>query len=755
MNNSIIALNELISIFKDKSNPILNKPKLYACQTNNCNITALLTVLKHYNLNDIDYHQNEFLQYLERTKKSLIDDYIHFVTEHSCQHDLKSILDCLVVFADKCEIVCNIHNCMSATRHHRERSQDVHLIRQQNMNFTFYRDIVDQIHCYLYHLYDTGMRSTANDIKNKENTAVCKIVEENAKKSQTVHSSKFIINSQLTFMDGLLEHMNIKKFSNKQIEQLKIYLEDEDFDSDALKGYEHCGHALIVNNDIHSGIKQYVYDCKVHSHCFSTGYIFYYWKTYDDKSFEQNNCFDNQNDHGGFKEHELFVKIKYKDLKEEILNNGIHSLKQTLFNISIHKVTKFIDTKKAKKIKSQRRVWLHYDIKVGTPFSNDNLLSLILYTDQSDLCTAFTATFRKKQSWECIESVKQRNREFANWSKLLRETVQLFGQQGYEGNPDDPIDRNWNKRNNRVSGPFFCGLNFVMVFPELNIRLCGPTSTSKQTEVATRFADDNGIIIQLNNNGYKFSQDLRIFGCSWFSAYSSEDEYLFIGGNYPIKIENIQHVENSISFSNYTEPIFYFDCVVKGVEMRNDFIIADPKTTCLMLNNLINHQLKLGKCENKYPRYVNVMFECFVQRKEQIVINLFFINEQLKIFKDLLLDKKCVLKPMILNLFANCRHILIYTTDEKGENAIIIDLLCILTFISVQPRNIKITIVGKWTFISEIKCSWVKRLWDACSSHFTARFNNAKYNVTLRKEVAIEEEYQFEDHLTIESMEKL
>ncbi len=42
----------------------------------------------------------------------------------------------------------------------------------------------------------------------------------------------------------------------------------------------------------------------------------------------------------------------------------------------------------------------------------------------------------------------------------------------------------------------------MMVVSQFNIRLYSPTSTSKQIEVAQRFTDDKGIILQMNNNGH-------------------------------------------------------------------------------------------------------------------------------------------------------------------------------------------------------------------------------------------------------------
>ena len=114
-------------------------------------------------------------------------------------------------------------------------------------------------------------------------------------------------------------------------------------------------------------------------------------------------------------------------------------------------------------------------------------------------------------------------------------------------------------------GPFFCGINRLVVIPEFNIRLNSPTSTTKQIEVANRFGGDEGVVIQLNNNGYQQSHGLRSFNCSWLSDYSGEDERIWIGGEYPIKIETIRTLSNSANYIDYFRPFFYFDCMINGV----------------------------------------------------------------------------------------------------------------------------------------------------------------------------------------------
>merc|ERR1712157_716527 len=90
--------------------------------------------------------------------------------------------------------------------------------------------------------------------------------------------------------------------------------------------------------------------------------------------------------------------------------------------------------------------------------------------------------------------------------------------------------------------------------------------TSKQMEVIARCqGGKNGMMLQLNNNGdYESSRYLRSFNVSWISKYKEEDERLFIGGDWKIRIETIKIFETKQNFGAYFNAFFIFDCIVSG-----------------------------------------------------------------------------------------------------------------------------------------------------------------------------------------------
>ena len=67
---------------------------------------------------------------------------------------------------------------------------------------------------------------------------------------------------------------------------------------------------------------------------------------------------------------------------------------------------------------------MQYEIAKDDVISKESLMSMILYTDYSDLCSDFSSTFRNK--------TKQRHTSYHWMSKLLRETVAIEADIDYE-----------------------------------------------------------------------------------------------------------------------------------------------------------------------------------------------------------------------------------------------------------------------------------------------------------------------------------
>ena len=215
--------------------------------------------------------------------------------------------------------------------------------------------------------------------------------------------------------------------------------------------------------------------------------------------------FLNADNLGGFTEEQLYVDKVFDNYKEEILQHISMKIYQTIIQ---PKVQLLITSNKVKQMKAVPDYRIHYGIKKGTPITVNHITSLILYTDLSEYCTNFSSTFRKCGIYESIEDVKKRNSKYWWQAKFMREAIELYG---YDTG-----------RHNKEGGPFYSGIDIILVMPEFSLRLRGPTSTSKHIEVSMNFSKRDGIIISLNNNGFQGADHLPFIDASWLSQYPDE-----------------------------------------------------------------------------------------------------------------------------------------------------------------------------------------------------------------------------------------
>eukprot|EP01084_Bolivina_argentea_P202625 346179_1 len=91
-----------------------------------------------------------------------------------------------------------------------------------------------------------------------------------------------------------------------------------------------------------------------------------------------------------------------------------------------------------------------------------------------------------------------------------------------------------------------------MTIPEFAMRLCAPTSTSPQIEVAIKFSGQDGMILELQKA--VGVTHLTVFNCSWISQYKEEDERLFCGGQFCVNIKSIRIRNTNENFGDFIGP---------------------------------------------------------------------------------------------------------------------------------------------------------------------------------------------------------
>ena len=495
----------------------------------------------------------------------------------------------------------------------------------------------------------------------------------------------------------------------------------------------------------------------MYHHTFQIGFRFYYWN-YHKVLAEK----DDQSQVDDCTISDLYVSRKYENLKEEILNNKIVQLLKFQFVVSENKAKKFMDSERVKQMKVSFVVNdpMHYGIDNGQNITMQHLLSIILYTDWSKVSMEFSKTFRVETAFETISMIKEKNREMAIWSMLIRETVEYFGNDGWwAGYPNE-----YEQRHKYNIGPYYCGLSCVMAIPQFNIRLNGPTSTTKRVEVAQKFSNNDGIIITFNNNGFWGSQSLTAFDASWISNYGSEGEYIWCGGFMQIRIVAIKRMDCNENYDKYCKALNYFDCMLSGNQLNQNAVIDFSKEDNEILPELIQQKLSNKQYRNKYPHYINDCFHAFCIDKKQIVINPYYINHYFAAFEgsifhsfSILQSKTAtfdVIKPLLFELFPNLTSLVFVSTAfiKQNTHKLEIDIPSFLLhikksvavgrYINISIRahheyKIQASLSNIITRLSYVNVSWLSAIWNStlCAYNNKISFHTVKEQDNVKVDV--------------------
>lgn len=148
--------NEPVMQTKQKCSSAASK-----CKTVHWLIDAL-TYYQSLDINNNEQDQEDMIKHFELRYKTFLNDFIHILTRHD-----EEINDIYNMIMSKPEMVkCDLSNCPSAIRRHSEKSDDTK--ENENIldkNIIFWRDTMDSCHCFIYHLYDLGLRINIDDIQ--------------------------------------------------------------------------------------------------------------------------------------------------------------------------------------------------------------------------------------------------------------------------------------------------------------------------------------------------------------------------------------------------------------------------------------------------------------------------------------------------------------------------------------------------------------------------------------------------------------
>ena len=686
-------------------------------------LRRLVAVLNYYNslmINKVDKDslslQISFVEFCDKHygAKWMMEDHIHFVVNHS---DLKSTNK--IVSALDWTCFGDLKRCSVTTRHYRDRSLIEDAVH-------FYIETMDKLHYHTLHLVDVGLRvDSKNSFEQNQNEDslvdqnVLKIVQQIHRKRQqtafpridaTAKNSKFSLCSNVesndcakggvTKMDSVLKDFQKEVGDEAAVHRLVEFMEEQQYDTETMNEdiavyaeSKQCNvrKAMEAQGDGEEfgAVRKWLRYHRVSGSSFSTGKWWAYWPWYWEQTSEtminlRSFTWD-RIDFGGHSIESLCVHPYFQNLKEEAMGSGLISAK--FWKSLIDKATRYLKSSKCKKMVDEYGDGnkLKFGVPVCFKVTLEHLLSLLLYTDSSEYCTALSETFRAIKSGETIEEMNGRNSMYYWTSKNLKELVYCFG--GHAANE---------KR------PFFTGLSFEINIPQFQIGLVGPTSTSLAKEVAVRFAGEKGTLVVLKGGSSK------CFDASFVSAYPEEEERIFIGSRFRETVSSIILVNSAKNYKKAIGAYSKFDAIFSGrkIDKMSALEIEIITESLRWINggdDAENHKmLDLFILETFYSfiihkKMIYLMFGHLYFAKENDIVNT-VMNPLWNKMKDGLNNKPAnanLMKSFVLSLFRDVHQITIW-----AGNYYPFDLVLFLAMIrSVEvPETLKIIIIEgrKW-----------------------------------------------------------
>eukprot|EP01083_Nonionella_stella_P088865 247908_1 len=478
---------------------------------------------------------------------TLIGNFHHLLMQHDSDRDFHTMFREM----KQCGSSCDISTCPRAERHLRNRALYLKYTGNEDgqVHQSVRNQIIDKMHCYVMHLYDTGCRWTLqekelfNRSDDDEKSNVCNDDGDDCKRKRQ-----------------LLEMRNMMKLKHDSVGKSKS---SQKFNTD-----------LTI---------------------YSFGQTFYYWKAFNIRKG------DTSVYNVGYNYNYWYITKKYDSFKEEMLNCNYLTYQQ--WENELNKALLYKDRAQRHIVEfgHSDEILKQYEIMKGAPIPMQHLIAVIIYCGYDNICREFRTTFRRLEvddssyktsdnepfpqqnfiTWldnkqrrqfgsdhkglESDESLKERHRCFYHFARYLHEAVTFYSKE---------IAFAYGR-----SKTFYHGISEKLLFDELGGQMNQPLSTTAQFVVAMRFAEDN-MVLTLNAH-----PRANCFDCAWISDYPGEREYLFFSCPEGLHFANI-----TIASSN---PCAHFPLEVQALRVIDKFSngIAyeeDNKISAKMLRAWVN-----------------------------------------------------------------------------------------------------------------------------------------------------------------------
>jgi len=232
-------------------------------------------------------------------------------------------------------------------------------------------------------------------------------------------------------------------------------------------------------------------------------------------------------------------------------------------------------------------------VKYGENISVDHVIAILTYTNFKTLQERFKSGCKKMQFKERKEDVLQRNVEIANWCRLLKECIYYFG--------DLLAD----------TERLYHGINKKLMFQRVAKKFNLPMSTTTSYVIATKFATNDGICLQLGKM-FALEENNLYLDVSFFSDYPNECERVIYGG----RLGFVDIIYNFVSHSDQVMSLRLYQKIIDGDWFTSNEVLFQKRYQyCIvsmikfMMSLKENMQLKY----NENDLYIQQLFECIVQ----------------------------------------------------------------------------------------------------------------------------------------------
>ena len=593
----------------------------------------------------------------------LLNDYHHIMYNHTVSNGDFEIFYNYICTKYVQSQLCSIKTCKSFHRNYRNRSlyfKQSEYTENRAILYNGFTDaqeiyitkLLDRIYCFVLHSIDCGYKLTQKELTQIQTNIKA---YNNGYNENDVNYNREIIDNELkatldVYNEKTLQFKNMdshQKLQNNGNNEVILNVDrfttkiGQDDDDDEKK---------MEENTIQTA--------------YSFGYAYKYWKNYENNKW--------------------YIPSKYKNLKTEIVNNEILSLSMAQFNEEVKNAIDLINSKHGKKIKckylkeSNDPKQNEIGLKEGGSISIDHMLSLIIYSNYKFLQQAFKQTFIKKSGNETNGDLIKRHSNFANFGKLLYESIHLFG----------------TDISSKKDLTFYHFLNKPIIFQHTFSYFYFPISTICNLESAIFYHKLNGndTLLKLDrpHDGVCY---YNYFECQWISDFSSQSEMIFLGSL--LKIRAIMNIK---LFTNYS---FYLNISYIMTQMVHGAVLYEPmKKNEIYVTKTLRYLIENKNNDNNNDNmdgYTVQLFNHFALKMTDIHINLWLFelscyeisemgngagdkniayyllsedegndgNYGYNIFKQFFItkDNKWINIDIICKIFKNCNNIFIYNGD--------------------------------------------------------------------------------------------